>query len=95
MYLEGEGFNGKTFQEFLRGLNARAKKPWALFIDNASYHGKEGGLVEKYCEKMDIALIKNIPHRPDFNAIETVWARAKQNYRERLDWFKANGVPWV
>ena len=95
MYLEGEGINGKTFQEFLRGMNARAKKPWALFIDNASYHGKEGGLVEKYCEKMDIALIKNVPYRPDFNAIEMVWARAKQNYRERLDWFKANGVPWV
>ena len=51
--------------------------------------------MEKYCEKMDIALIKNVPYRPDFNAIETVWARAKQNYRERLDWFKANGVPWV
>ena len=65
----------------MRDLNTRAKKPWALFIDNASYHGKEGGLVEKYCEKMDVALIRNVPYRPDFNAIETVWARAKQNYR--------------
>ena len=78
MFLEGRGFNGDTFREFLRALNNRCKKRWALFFDNAPWHGKELGAVEQYCERMDITLIRNVPHRPDFNAIEFVWAWAKK-----------------
>ena len=50
--------------------------------------------MEKYCEKFEIRIIRNVPYRPDFNGIEGVWSWAKQEYRKKLDWLKANGLEW-
>ena len=41
--LEGQGFDGKSFLAFLRGLHNKMRKPFAILMDNASYHGKEQG----------------------------------------------------
>ena len=43
---------------------------------------------------MDIRLIWNVAYRPDFNGIETVWAWCKKQYRDRIDFYKANNIPW-
>ena len=70
--MEGRGFNGKTFQAFLRSLHNQVREPFAILFDNASYHGKEIGEVVNYCEKSEITIIRNVPYRPDFNGIEGV-----------------------
>ena len=80
--------------QFLRALHNKVRKPFAILMDNAPFHGDEGGAVDTYCRKFEITLIRNIKYRPDFNGIEGVWAIAKRRFRERLDWLKANGLTW-
>ena len=57
------------------------RKPFAILMDNASYHGKEGGTVDTYCRRNEITIIVNVSHRPDFNGIEGFWAAAKTKFR--------------
>ena len=66
----------------------------AVLVDNASIHNRESEGFIKYCDKMDIKILQNVPYRPDFNGIEMAWGGAKREYRKRLDLLKANGVQW-
>ena len=91
--LEGTAFDGSQFMKFMRILHNKCKQPFAILLDNAGMHKKDDAL-EKYCDKFDITLIWNVPYRADFNGIEAVWKVAKEKYRQRLDWHKANNVTW-
>ena len=98
MLLENEGFDTKSFMAFLRALHNKVRKTnrfgFAILMDNATFHGAEGGEVDTYCRANQITLIMNVKYRPDFNGIEGYWAVAKRRFRSRLDWLKANGLSW-
>ena len=79
--LENKAFTTKTFMQFLRALRNKQRKPFAILMDNASYHGKEGGTVDTYCRRNEITIIVNVSYRPDFNGIEGFWAAAKTKFR--------------
>ena len=92
---EGRACTGRTVVNFLKQLMKHypgAHDKIAILADNCGIHETEEVL--KYCERRDITWIMNIKHRPDFNGIEGVWGWTKKVYRERLDWFRANGIRW-
>jgi transposase len=92
---EGRACTGRTVVNFLKELMKTYPGPHdkiAILADNCKIHKTEAVL--KYCERRDITWIMNIKHRPDFNGIEGVWGWTKKVYRERLDWFRANGIRW-
>ena len=63
-----------------------------MFWDNAGIH--RAARIQRFCLEHRIRLIKNAPHRPDLNGIEEIWGHAKQYYRKRITWHRANDIPF-
>jgi transposase len=75
----------------VRGHSRRHAK-LSCWMDNASYH--KSPMVRDECKvgKSDILMEFNRPFRPDLNGIEYAWHHIKKVYRDRIAWFKGNGV---
>ena len=82
--------------EVLKAIRAESggEAKIALFWDNAGIH--RAHIVKEAAEspEIDIKLVFNCPYRPDLNGIELLWRRAKFVYKNRVDWLKANNLPW-
>jgi len=51
----------------------------AIIWDNASIHKSK--VVKEFMESNNIKSILNLPYCPQYNAIEMLWALAKQRFR--------------
>ena len=52
-------------------------------------------IVKDFCAEEDIELVFNVAYRPDLQSgIERVWMLAKKKYRELVDKYKANNLPF-
>ena len=57
----------------------KIKKPFAVFLDNASIHN--GRYIKNWYQENKIECIFNVKYCPHYNGIETLWAYMKQKFR--------------
>ena len=80
---DGSFFNSDGTIEFIKDIIAENKdKKIALFWDNASIH--KSIKTRSFLIDNNIKSILNVPYKPDYNAIENVWAEAKKEFRKQL-----------
>ena len=80
---DGSFFNSDGTIEFIKDIIAENKdKKIALFWDNASIH--KSIKTRSFLIDNHIKSILNVPYKPDYNAIENVWAEAKKEFRKQL-----------
>ena len=76
-------FNAIDVIELLRRIRRfHLNDKVAIFFDNASYH--RSNLVKEYSNSNDLRLVFNLPYKPEYNGIETMWAKWKQKFRKEL-----------
>ena len=77
----GRFFNSEATIEFIKDIIEENKnKKIALFWDNASIH--KSSKTRVFLNNHNIKSILNVPYKPDYNAIENVWAEAKKVFRK-------------
>ena len=59
-----------------------------MFWENASIH--KSIKTRSFLINNNIKSILNVPYKPDYNAIENVWAEAKKEFRKQLTIKKIN-----
>ena len=85
---DGSFFNSEGTIEFIKDLIEENKdKKIALFWDNASIH--KSIKTKSFLINNNIKAIFNVSFKPDYNAIENVWAEAKKEFRKQLTIMKS------
>ena len=80
---DGSFFNSEATIEFIKDIIEENKnKKIALFWDNASIH--KSSKTKAFLIDHNIKSILNVPYKPDYNAIENVWAEAKKEFRKQM-----------
>lgn len=77
--------NSELFSKFLKDLSViRRKQPFALFMDNASFH--KNRVVSAATTELKITVIWNVPYSPEYNPIEGCFSIVKNHFKgERLN----------
>ncbi len=70
-------------------MNENKDKKLAIFWDNASIH--KSFKTQNFMLKNNIKSIMNVPYKPEYNAIEMLWGRAKKVFRDELTNKKIRG----
>ena len=84
---DGSFFNSDGTIDLVKDIIEENKdKKIALFWDNASIHKS----IKTKSFLINIKSIFNVPYKPDYNAIENVWAGAKKEFRKQLTIKKIN-----
>ena len=86
---DGSFFNSDGTIEFIKDIiEENQDKRIALFWDNASIY--KSIKTRSFMINNNIKSIFNVPYKPDYNAIENVWAEAKKEFRKQLTLKKIN-----
>ena len=86
---DGNFFNSEATIEFIKDIiEENQNKKIALFWDNASIH--KSSKTKAFLINHNIKSIFNVPYKPDYNAIENVWAEAKKEFRKQITLRKIN-----
>ena len=76
-------FNSEATIEFIKDIiEKNNNKKLELFWDNASIH--KSSKTKAFLIDNNIKSILNVPYKPDYNAIENVWAEAKKEFRKQM-----------
>ena len=63
-------------------------KRWAIFWDNCRTH--HAIIVKEYLIDKDIACVFNLPYKPEYNGIESLWSYQKAVFRKEITKAKCN-----
>jgi len=86
------GINAKLFNYFVYQVvrkilsNGVCDKQIVVLLDNSSNHRDKE--LRKFCEKNNIVLLYNLPHKCELNPIEYLWEFIKRPLRQTVDYSK-------
>ena len=73
-------FKAQHFSEFMNRLGTKlVGRPVTVLLDNCSIH--RAHVTTEVLVRQEIGVLWNVPHRPDLNGIEFVWAIAKRRFK--------------
>ncbi len=73
-----ERLNSKTYEDFLREVLAKTRKPIILIQDKAPYH-TSAAMNKFFAQHQDRLIVHDLPsYSPDYNPIEKLWKEIKK-----------------